>query len=1217
MKYRNILLFVFFILLGFVFEKSNIWIISNDIDTKYFTEKLFEKEKKVDELIDSLFICAKNHKLSKWVNENSTDIDLLLKSDGIALFVYSNLEMIYWTTNSVAVPDNSSWFNNKFAEFGNSFLEIRKKQNDTLTIVGVITVMNNYPYENKFLRNIFHQSFSLDGSHKLTINEENKENSIYNYEGDYLFSLNKELKDNSLLIGRIMVAFLLIALFFLMLFVYSKTKHKKVSIRRFIILSSVLIVLRIIFQVYNIPSFVNQLPIFQSQYFTFSLFFPSLGDLLITVTLTIYLIFIFYVKVEIGRIKKYSFKKTYSILLLWLSIFILYGIIAQNIFTHLITDSNFEYEAYDVLSLTVFSFIGYFILLLLLIGLILLIDKACLQIKGHIKLRSIIIGIVISAIVLIIINIFLQNYNSLLPIAFIFLVIVYWVFVRLYYSPSFVTVVIFIALFSAYATYFIRKENFKKRIDNSKDIAVSIANEQDPIAEVIIGDVINQVKSDSVIVNYLNNDWFNYNEMVNYIQQEYFTGYMNRYIFHLTVCSDTDSVLVDENEQRMEYCYGFFEDLLETDGKPTIISGLYYLKNLSGGLNYFVRIEIPYFDKLPGITLFFELTERPNFEVLGYPELLLKEPKGLNETYNTKNYAKYNRNQLIVSDGEFPYALERDVYGFLDNEYDFFQSENFDHIVYNSNADQSVIISFPTINFYNILISFTYIFFFLLIQITILLLIGNRFVHLISFNFNIKNKIVLSMLLILLISLVFVGGGAMFYAKKQFEKEQIDILNEKIKSVIVELEHKLSEFDDIHKIDPTYVNSLLVKFSNVFFTDINLYDLDGVLVGTSRKEIFERNLTGRNINAIAYRELVLNKKARVIHKEFIGSMEYYSAYIPFINGNNELLAYLNLPYFSKEIILRKELLRVIVAVINIFAFILILSIAVAIFISNRLTEPLRMVQQRIRDIDLSKNNERIDYHGRDEIADLVTEYNRMLEELDNSARLLAKSERETAWREMARQIAHEIKNPLTPMKLSIQLLDKSWKNKDDDFDKRFNRSTKTLIEQIDSLSSIASAFSQFARMPIARSEKVNIIERIKRSAQLFKECSYLTLNMKLPKNQDIYVRADNERMLQVFNNLVKNAIQSIPKDKNGEVNISLALSDESVVVEIKDNGTGILPEMEDKLFQPNFTTKSSGTGLGLAIVKNIIEEFGGAIWHDSTLGEGTSFFISLPIYIEE
>ncbi len=1213
-KNRFAVLFVLFLLLGFITEISNISFENREPDLHTFTNKLFDKEHKVDELLDSLYINTKNNSLAKWVNDNSHTIDYLFKEKGIVFLVYHNKNLAYWTSNSIAVPDNTDWIKYNFTKLGNSYTEIRKKRDDTITIIGLISITDDYPYENKFLKNSFHPSFKIKCPHSIIIDSKSYNNSIFNKEGDYMFSLKKEKVCNSFFKRNLLIAIFSTALLFLLLFGRSKFKNIGFSIKQFILFSFVLIVIRTLSQVLSFPAFLSQLRVFQPKYFAFSDLFPSLGDLLITVVLIVYLIFVFYTKVKLNNLAGASPKRVKLTIITWLSVFILYAICAHKIFTHLIIDSSFQYEAYDVLNLSVFSFIGYFVLLLLFIGFILLYDKVIEQTKGSISFSKFIITIAIIALSIIAVNATLGNYEVILPVIFIFSATAYWAYIRFLYTPHFKTIVMLIAFFAAYATYFIRTENFKKRIAEGKVIAVNLAREQDPVAEIVIGDAINQMETDTVIKNYLEKEWFNYDEMVDYIQRKYFTGYLHQYFFNLTICNNTDSVLLDKDQQLWAYCYGFFNNLLKTDGVKTNIQGLYYLKDKSGGLNYFLSIEIPLSNEWSNVKLFFELSQKSNIEVLGYPELLLEKSVSLHDNYNSVSYAKYNNNILIISRGDFPYPLERNVYGFSNEEFAFFQSENYDHVLYNSHVGHTVIVSFPTIRFFNILISFTYIFFFLLIQTVLLLILASKFINIIDFQFSIKNKIVFSVILILLISLVFVGGGTIIYTYNRFEKGQIDILSEKIQSVLVELEHKLSGYGDIHNVPPDYVNNLLVKFSNVFYSDINLYDINGNLVGTSRKEIFERNLTGKKINAIAYRELVLNKKARVVHKEYIGSMEYYSAYVPFINADNELLAYLNLPYFSKEVLLRKELLRVVVGVINIYAFLLVLSIIVAVYISNKLTAPLRMVQQRIRNIDLSKKNERIDYKGRDEIAELVTEYNRMLDELDKSAKLLAKSERESAWREMARQIAHEIKNPLTPMKLSIQLLNKSWKNKDADFDKRFIRSTKTLIEQIDSLSSIAVAFSQFASMPVSRSEKVNIIERINQSALLFKECSFATLDMHLPKDKEVFVRADNERMLQVFNNLLKNAIQALPKDKMGKVDITLTKTNKSVVVEVRDNGVGIAPEMEDKLFQPNFTTKSSGTGLGLAIIKNIVEEFGGAIWYKSDLGKGTSFFVSMPIY---
>ena len=339
--------------------------------------------------------------------------------------------------------------------------------------------------------------------------------------------------------------------------------------------------------------------------------------------------------------------------------------------------------------------------------------------------------------------------------------------------------------------------------------------------------------------------------------------------------------------------------------------------------------------------------------------------------------------------------------------------------------------------------------------------------------------------------------------------------------------------------------------------------------------------------------------------------------MPFINSRNKPLAYINLPYFIKQTPLRQELTSVSVAVINIYVVLVVLSVIIAIFLSKRITKPIVDVQERIRSIDLGKSNQRVEYKGDDEIAELVNEYNLMLEELSISATRIAKSERESAWREMARQVAHEIKNPLTPMKLSVQLLERSQRNGDPDFNERFENTARTLIEQIDSLSSIASEFSQFARMPEGRIELVNLNERINQSVELFRDTTTTKINFSEPAGRTVTIMADNERMLQVFNNLIKNAIQAIPKKRKGHIDISLRCFKGRAVVEVCDNGTGISPETEKKLFQPNFTTKTSGTGLGLAIVKNIVEDAGGAIWFYSKEGKGTSFFVSFPLPNEE
>jgi two-component system, NtrC family, nitrogen regulation sensor histidine kinase NtrY len=325
------------------------------------------------------------------------------------------------------------------------------------------------------------------------------------------------------------------------------------------------------------------------------------------------------------------------------------------------------------------------------------------------------------------------------------------------------------------------------------------------------------------------------------------------------------------------------------------------------------------------------------------------------------------------------------------------------------------------------------------------------------------------------------------------------------------------------------------------------------------------------------------------------------------------MAFLNLPYFTKQNILRNDITTLVVAILNIYVLLVLLTIAMAVIISDQITRPLKLIQKKFSEIKLGKKNEQIHYQGKDEIAGLVDEYNRMVKELAKSVEMLARSERESAWREMAKQIAHEIKNPLTPMKLSVQHLWRSWKDNREDFDEYLERVTQTLIEQIDNLSFIASEFSNFAKMPKAINEEINLVDAIKSIIQLFENTEDVEFLFDY-ESKMLPVYADKEQLSRVFINLIKNAIQSIPENRKGRIGINAVLTAGMVRVSIADNGKGIPDELHSKLFTPSFTTKSSGMGLGLTIVKNIIESFDGHITFKTKVNHGTTFLIELPFH---
>jgi signal transduction histidine kinase len=483
-------------------------------------------------------------------------------------------------------------------------------------------------------------------------------------------------------------------------------------------------------------------------------------------------------------------------------------------------------------------------------------------------------------------------------------------------------------------------------------------------------------------------------------------------------------------------------------------------------------------------------------------------------------------------------------------------------------------------------------------------------------NFSFKYRIQVLLVFIVLSSLALFGGGTIYYIKQQFETKNKENISEKIQSVLIDIEDKLTAETKLTANLSEYISFILKKFSSVFFTDINFYDTEGNLYSSSSSKVFDEGLTSKKMNPEAFLQMAVLGKTEFVHDERIGKLEYLSAYIPFKNKDGKLLAYLNLPYFAKQSELEKEISGFLVALINIYVLLFALSIITAIFISNYVTKPLKLIQDKLSNIRLGKTNEPIEWKENDEIGNLVSEYNRMISELSKSAELLARSERESAWREMAKQVAHEIKNPLTPMKLSVQHLQRTYKDHAPDMDVKMERLTKTIIEQIDTLSSIATEFSNFAKMPRANLEPVNLYDVIINAVDLYKNTDEAEISF---ENQAAvpFVLADKEQLIRVFNNLLKNAVQATPEGVKAKIRILLTKEGNQYLVSVADNGTGISEDVLDKIFRPNFTTKTGGMGLGLAMVKNIIETVNGRIWFETKSNVGTTFYVALPCYSEE
>ncbi len=424
----------------------------------------------------------------------------------------------------------------------------------------------------------------------------------------------------------------------------------------------------------------------------------------------------------------------------------------------------------------------------------------------------------------------------------------------------------------------------------------------------------------------------------------------------------------------------------------------------------------------------------------------------------------------------------------------------------------------------------------------------------------------------------------------------------------------IQSIQNMQELDAFSLASLIPLISEVHRLDVNIYDLKGNLITSSEGDIFKGGLVSPIMGAYAYQCLSRLGYERKDQDESVGTLNYTAAYLPLKNLEGNTLAYMGIPYYARHKELRSDVTDFMSTLLNVYVFLLLIAGGLAIFVANSITRALTELGENLQKLRL-EGNQPLPWKRKDEIGDLVEAYNQATRKIAESSRLLAQSEREVAWREMAKQVAHEIKNPLTPMKLSIQYLRHAYQSNPDSklIGPLIDRVSDTLVEQIESLSQIATEFSSFAKMPKPENTQFSLNDLAASVHHLFSnERPDIDFPIDLP-NKEFDVYADRNHITRVINNLLKNAIQSIPDYQKGKISISLYQKGKNVVLKVTDNGSGIPTEIRGKVFTPNFSTKTSGTGLGLAICKSIVEGSNGDIYFETETGKGSSFFVELPL----
>jgi signal transduction histidine kinase len=487
-------------------------------------------------------------------------------------------------------------------------------------------------------------------------------------------------------------------------------------------------------------------------------------------------------------------------------------------------------------------------------------------------------------------------------------------------------------------------------------------------------------------------------------------------------------------------------------------------------------------------------------------------------------------------------------------------------------------------------------------------------------EWNIRTQIHSTIIFISILSFIIIGVSTISFFILRYKQNNEERLGRTMDITIKQLEQTLDkrrQLDDLLAIYDSVSNDQVTRLVNevaeIHSVDVNVYDTSGRLYVSSQPIIYRENFLSKQMHPRGFYHLNRLREVQHLQTENLGHISYMSIYAP-LRGKDDgkAYAYINIPYFLSQSELKQEISNFLVTIINLNAFIFLVSGVLALFITNRVTRSFSLISDKMREVNLGKTNEEIEWKRNDEIGGLVREYNKMVKKLEVSAEALARSEREGAWREMARQVAHEIKNPLTPMKLSIQFLQKSIDNNSENVKELTGKVAKTLVEQIDHLSKIAFDFSQFANIGNTNIETFDLNEVIRSLDNLYKTSHEGELKLKIVRGK-VMVRADKTQMNRLFTNLIQNAIEACNGKGKCDIELNEVRTDGVIQISIKDNGEGIPKEMHSKIFIPNFTTKSSGTGLGLAMCKGIAEQAGGRIWFETKTGEGSTFYVELPV----
>lgn len=1053
--------------------------------------------------------------------------------------------------------------------------------------------------------------------------------NIHSPQNEFLFSIEfleiNKIKSRSLLLTYIVLSF--VALILLVIALYRGAL--KISETNFDLAALLLVVcllaIRLGMLFLNYPSYLSEFGLFNPKYFAASVLSPSLGDLLLNfifLFLTGLFVFMNYHRSRfLQKVNQLSgvIRIIISILLVIIALaihhqffFILRAISLNSSWSiDITTDISFGFFRVSSLVAFVLASINLFLFLHLLAR---ILQLACNNQFSKIIWTSVIAWSIVSAF-----SYFILGGISLsLSLAcLVYIVVISFLklprqFIRFRYGTY--IYLIFSGLLSAFtAAVSIYVTQEEKEVIRKQKFASQLVIDNDVLGEYLLSEASKKIKEDVFIKSRLVTPFSSKEIIEQKIKKIYLSNYFDKYDVSVSVFDASGDVF-----EKKSYYANYFELLseLKKGQHRTEYKNIYFQKeNLKDGYRRYICFNEIEKNKVIIGYIIIELKHRKIIPNSLYPELFLD--KKVIENYDNKNYhyAVFSDSSLLYSSGNFNYDKNISVIDLSGKKIynEGIKLKGFHHLAFRPGNGKVIVVSSPEYAYVDIFSNFSFLFLILIVSILVFI-VG----YAVLFRFkkdtmSLSAKIQIYLNIAFFLPLFIVSVVTLSIISNTYRENLYKAFVKKAESI----SGNISVYLEGYKKDNSKkekLESTVQQVAQFTESDINIFSNGGKLLISSQPAIYNAGIVSEMMSPKAYSGIIETRKNVVMLTESVGKLNYKNVYVAIRSfESGYLLGILSIPFFESKAELEKQLIEVLTTIINIFVTIFIVFIALSYFVSHILTNPLKIITHRIRRTSFGEENEPLEWKSKDEIGLLVGEYNEMLVKLEESKRALSRSEKESAWREMAKQVAHEIKNPLTPMKLTIQHLQRMLKEGAENGTAVTQKSLNTLLDQINNLNEIATSFSSFAKMPNPKSERIEVSGIAESVVNLYNNSKDAVVELSKEAG-DYFVIGDEQAMNSIFTNLILNGIQSVPYERKPHIQVILTRKEsKNLLIEIRDNGSGIPESVRNKVFIPNFSTKFSGSGIGLAVAKKGVEHAGGKIWFTTEDGVGTSFFIELPL----